>query len=71
MRRPLATLCLLALALAGSASSTALAGGPLDCTASTTALRYRPSVVYTCPAPVATATATVVRTSPTQAVPPR
>lgn len=68
MRRPLATLCLLALALAGSASSTAL-GGPLDCTVSTTALRYRPSVVYTCPAPVVSATATVVRTSPTQAVP--
>jgi hypothetical protein len=69
MRRPLATLCLIVLILAGSASSTALAGGPLDCTAKTTALRYRPSVVYTCPAPVATATATVVRTSPSQAVP--
>jgi hypothetical protein len=69
MRRPLATLCLLTLGLAGSASSTALAGGPLDCTVATTALRYRPSVVYTCPAPVVSATATVVRDSPPASVP--
>ena len=44
MRRLLPPLALLALAGAGSASP-AIAGG--DCTAHTTALRYRPAVVFT------------------------